>query len=44
MFGYRGGHGDWLMGYRVLNGDFSNDNGDLELRLHGIEVGYAFRF
>jgi len=44
MFGYRTGNGNWLMGYRILSGDFKNDNGDLEIRLNGFQVGYGFRF
>jgi hypothetical protein len=44
MLGYRTGNGSWLMGYRILTGDFKNDNGDLEIRLSGFQVGYGFRF
>ena len=44
MFGYKGGHGDWLLGYRFLSGNFNNDNGDLDIALSGFQVGYGFRF
>ena len=44
MFGYRGEHGSWLMGYRLLSGNFNNDNGDLDITLSGFQVGYGFRF
>ena len=37
-------HGAWGFGYRVLTGNFEDDDADLEIRMSGFEVGYGFRF
>ena len=44
MFGRKTGNGSWLFGYRILNGDFGDDDTDLSVTLSGFEVGYGFRF
>ena len=44
LFGYKAGPGAWFFGYRMLTGDFKNDDSDLEIRMSGFEAGYGFRF
>ena len=36
--------GSWVLGYRYLQGNFNNDNGDLDIALSGFQAGYAFSF
>jgi len=44
MFGYHMERGSWVLGYRYLQGNFNNDNGDLDIALSGFQAGYAFSF
>jgi hypothetical protein len=44
VLGYATKRGAWGLGYRVLSGDFNNDDAKLNIRMSGFEVGYAFRF
>lgn len=44
MAGYRTGNGAWLFGYRHMQADLGNRNGDISLSLTGPVVGYGFGF
>jgi hypothetical protein len=44
MASYRTRRGDWLFGYRYLDGEFGNSNLDVGLNLSGPLLGYGFRF
>lgn len=41
---YRTTHGAWLFGYRYLDVRIEVDGRTTELKMHGPEVGYGFRF